>query len=333
MERAKSLPFLLSPACKDYLWGGRRLKDDYGKQTDLKPLAETWECSTHPDGLSSAANGEYAGLTLKDILRARPEFLGTHAAALSRDGDLPIMIKFIDARKDLSVQVHPGDKYAGAAENGQRGKTELWYVLDAKRDSRIVYGFKCDMTKERLRSALESGTVERYLQYIPIKTDDVFYLAPGTVHAIGGGSLVAEVQESSNLTYRLYDYNRLDRSGKPRELHIDKAMDVLDFRHTAEPRQPMRTLNFRRGYATELLGRCRYFQVERFLLNTERVKEMAQVRTGSTTFQVLLVTDGCGMIATESLSFPFFKGDCIFVPAESEQMTLHGNAVMLKVGC
>lgn len=330
---ATASPFLLSPAGKDYIWGGRRLKDDFCKEIYITPLAETWECSTHPDGLSFVANGEFTGLTLRQVLKDNTEFLGTHAAQLSDDGDLPILIKFIDAKSDLSVQVHPDDEYANTHEDEQRGKTEMWYVLDAKRDSSLVYGFKHDINNKKLRTALRKGTIEQYLQYVPIKTDDVFFVAPGTVHAIGAGALVAEIQESSNLTYRLYDYGRLGNYGKPRELHIDKALDVVNMKASNSPRQPLRTLRFHPGYALELLGRCKYFQVERMLLNTERVKNMAEMSTTSTTFQVLLVIDGCGMIKSGITVFPFFKGDCIFVPANSPVITLHGKATILRVGC
>ena len=334
MPAVGKLPFLLKPVGKDYIWGGRRLKDDFCKDIDIDPLAETWECSTHADGPSIVANGEFCGATLKDVLKEHPEFMGSHAAQFSAgDGDLPIMIKFIDAKSDLSVQVHPDDEYAAEHEAGQRGKTEMWYVLDSKKDSSLVYGFKYDLNEDKIRRALAQGNLEKYLQFVPVKKDDVFLVKPGTVHAIGAGALVAEIQESSNLTYRLYDYNRQDKDGKMRQLHIDKAFDVLNMKACQEPRQPMRTLCFHRGIATELLGRCRYFTVERMMLNTERIKEMAQIRTGSTTFEVLLVTEGCGMISTEHTSFAFFRGDCIFIPSNSELITLHGKAAMLKVGC
>ena len=334
MAESPRFPFLLSPAGKDYIWGGRRLKDDLCKEFDMDPLAETWECSTHSDGLSTVASGRFAGRTLKDVLTEHPEYMGTHAAGLSEaPGDLPIMIKFIDAKSDLSVQVHPDDEYAAAHENGSRGKAEMWYVIDSHKDTKLVYGFSHDVDENRLKKAIGSNTLESLLQYVPVRTDDVFFVEPGTVHAIGAGALVAEIQESSNLTYRLYDYGRTDKNGKPRELHIDKAMDVLDMKGKQAPRQPMRSLKFQRGFATELLGRCRYFTVERMLLNTERIKEMASVNAGPTTFEVLLVTDGCGMISTPSVTFPFFRGDCIFIPAESETITLHGKAAMLRIGC
>lgn len=327
----KTSPFLLKPAGKDYLWGGSRLNDDFSKGIDMEPLAETWECSTHPDGPSIVASGIYTGKTLTEVLKEHPEYLGTHPRTR---GELPILIKFIDAKKDLSVQVHPDDAYAMEHENGSLGKTEMWYVLDAAKDARLIYGFYHDMKKETLQKSLENGTVEKYLQKVPVKKDDVFYIEAGTVHGIGAGTLIAEIQENSNLTYRLYDYDRVDKHGKKRELHIEKALAVADLKSSAAPRQPMRVLKYQKGCATELLCRCKYFQVERQLINTERCREMADFQTGSNSFQVLLCIGGCGVILTDSgESIRFFKGDCIFVPAYSVRLKLHGRAQMLKIGC
>ena len=184
------------------------------------------------------------------------------SGALSEpSGELPILIKLIDAKKDLSVQVHPSDAYARENENGQLGKTEMWYVLDAKKDAKLIYGLYHDVTKEQLRRSIEDGTVEKYLQKVPVKKNDLFYIEAGTIHAIGAGVLVAEIQESSNLTYRLYDYDRVGKDGKKRELHIDKALETADLNASAEPRQPLRVLKYRRGCASELLCRCKYFEV------------------------------------------------------------------------
>jgi mannose-6-phosphate isomerase len=313
------------------------LNEDFSKGIELSPLAETWECSTHPDGPSIVASGHYKGKLLGDVLKEHPEYLGTHPLNRIEAGDeieLPILIKFIDAKKDLSVQVHPDDAYAKQHEGGSLGKTEMWYVLDAAKDARLVYGFRRDITKEQLRTSLEKGTVEKYLQKVKIEKDDVFYIEAGTVHAIGAGALIAEIQENSNLTYRLYDYNRRDKDGNLRELHIDKALEVANLKGSAEPRQPMRILKYKRGYATEFICRCQYFEVERLLLNTERYREMADFQTGTNSFQVLLCTKGCGMIMDDSgESIPFFKGDCIFIPADSVPLKLHGKGQLLKVTC
>lgn len=330
----KNSPFLLKPEGKDYLWGGNRLNDDFSKGINLKPLAETWECSTHPDGPSRVASGAHTGELLADVLRTHPSYLGTHPDGT--DG-LPILIKFIDAKRDLSVQVHPDDTYAREQEHEPRGKSEMWYVLDAAKDASLVYGFRHDMMKADLEESLRKGTVEKYLQKVPVQRDDVFYIKAGTVHAIGAGVLIAEIQESSNLTYRMYDYNRVDKNGNPRELHIEKSLAVANLKGSAEPRQPMRVLRYREGCASEFLCRCQYFQAERLLVNTERCRKMADFQTGSNSFQVLLCTNGCGTVlwgeGEEAQSLPFFRGDCIFVPADSVPMKLHGKAQFLKVSC
>ena len=334
-------PFLLRPTGKDYLWGGRRLKDDFDKSLDMTPLAETWECSTHPDGSSVVASGEYKGMTLTEVLRLHPQYLGDRATCKASaptqremmDGQLPILIKLIDAKENLSVQVHPDDTYAAARENGSLGKTEMWYVLDAAKDASLIYGFHHDMDKEQLRDSLQNGTVEKYLQKVPVHKDDVFYIPAGTVHAIGAGALIAEIQQSSNLTYRMYDYERIDRTGQKRPLHIAKALDVVNLKGSNHPRQPMRILKYTRGCASEFLCRCKYFQVERLLLNTEQCRKMADIKSPVNTFQVLLCTGGCGVLYGESTVINFYKGDCIFLPADSIALKMHGKAQMLRVSC
>lgn len=321
-------PFLLQAAYKDYLWGGSKLRDSYGKDTDIEPLAEAWVCSTHPDGQSIVEGREKC--TLGEVIKSHPEYLGTHPR--EKEG-LPILVKLIDAKRDLSVQVHPNDEYARLHENGQLGKIEMWYVVHADKGARIVYGFKREVGIDELHQSLSDGTIARHLQYVPVRKDDVFLVEPGTVHAIGTGVVIAEIQENSNLTYRLYDYDRTDRNGNKRELHIDKALEIINLSSSAEPRQPMRVLNYRNGYASELLGRCKYFQVERILLNTERYRHMANYQTGNNSFRVLLCVDGCGTLFGEDTMINFFKGDCIFVPAESISLKLHGRAQFLNIEC
>ena len=328
-----NLPFMLSPAAKDYLWGGSRLNDDFGKNIDMEPLAETWECSTHPCGQSIAAGGEFQGMKLGDILDMHPEYLGSHPLEITHGrSELPILIKLIDARQDLSVQVHPDDEYAMKHENSL-GKTEMWYVIDAKRGASLVYGFNQDMTEQRVREALDDETLGNYLNCVPVHKNDLFYIEAGTIHAIGAGALIAEIQESSDVTYRLYDYDRVDSTGRKRPLHIDKAMNVMNLRSSDTPRQPMRVLKYRNGAASELLIRCKYFQVERLLLNTEMHRSLLTFQTGSNSFHALLCIDGCGVLFGEDVTLPFFKGDCVFVPAESIPMRLHGKAQILNVSC
>jgi len=337
-DRQTNLPFLLKPTGKDYLWGGNRLNDDFSKNIPIEPLAETWECSTHPDGTSIVNSGTYQGMLLTDLLHQHPEFLGTHprsvlSACHLRDDELPILIKLIDAKQDLSIQVHPDDTYAYQKENGQLGKTEMWYVLDATKDASLIYGLQHDTDKETIRKAIETGTLEKYLQKVHIEKDDVFFIEAGTIHAINAGALIAEIQESSNLTYRLYDYDRMDKHGNKRPLHVEKGLDVANLKASSEPIQPMRVLKYTRGCANEFLFRCKYFQVERLLINTERIREMLTIGTDEVSFMTLLCVDGCGMIQFKNYSLPFFKGDCIFVPANSVELKIHGTAQFLKVNC
>lgn len=329
-ERINNRPFLLKPAAKDYLWGGSRLNDDFGKAIPVSPLAETWECSTHPDGQSIVAD---TGECLGELLSEHPEYLGTHPLeTMGGKPELPILIKLIDAKRDLSVQVHPDDAFALEVEKSL-GKTEMWYILDAKPGTSLVYGFNMDVKEGQVREAVQGGTIEKLLNHVPVFKDDLFYIEAGTVHAIGAGALVAEIQESSNITYRLYDYGRVDKNGKTRPLHVDKALQVVKKKSSAAPRQPMRVLKYRNGCASELLTRCKYFQVERLLLNTEVNRQLVDFRTGSNSFHALLVVDGCGSISGEGFMMNFFKGDCVFVPADSVPLKLHGRAQILNVSC
>lgn len=330
-EGRREQPFFLKPAVKNYLWGGQRLRDEFSKESEWSPLAETWECSTHPNGPSIALNGRFSGMTLAEIIRMHPEFLGKHPAA---EGELPVLVKLIDAKQDLSIQVHPDDTYAATHENGQRGKSEMWYVLDAEPGAELVYGLKQDMTRTSLRRSIQEGAVEKYVQKIPVRKDDVFYVKAGTIHAIGGGVLIAEIQESSDLTYRLYDYQRVDKDGKARELHIEKALDTARLYREDAPRQAPRVLHYRQGYASELLCRCQYFEVHRILINTERCHSLVRYRTNHLSFRVLLCLRGCGALVAESgNTLLFFKGDCIFFPADSEEVHLHGQAQFLDIRC
>ena len=325
-------PFLLKPACKDYLWGGKRLHAEFGKGEGAELIAECWECSTHPDGVSVIAGGCFKGKALDVVLKEHPELLGTHPARTSGIGELPILIKLIDAGERASVQVHPDDDYAKRNEQGANGKTEMWYILDAEKDADLVYGFYQDMSCEKIKEAVADQNIEKYLQKVKVCKDDVFLIEPGQVHAIGAGILLAEIQQNSNITYRLYDYNRVGRDGKFRELHLNKALDVAKLSKSTEPRQPMRVLNYRPGCATELLCRCKYFQVERVLLNVTEEQSDCEFWIGSDSFCVFLCLEGEGILKhNENLGIK--KGDCVFVPAESGILKLKGQMQLLKIRC
>ncbi len=334
-------PMLLRPASKDYLWGGSRLNDDFNLNIPMYPLAEAWVCSTHPDGPSTIVDVDKTKTlaevpredkTLAEALREDPSMLGSHVLQVTGGkAELPILIKLIDAKSDLSVQVHPDDEYAKRVE-GQWGKTEMWYVLSAKPGAQLVYGFNRDLEAGQVRKALEEKRLNDCLNHVPVKKNDLFFIQAGTVHAIGAGCLIAEIQQSSNVTYRLYDYDRVGKDGKLRPLHVDKALEVANLKSSVSPRQPMRVLKYVNGCASELLSRCKYFQVERMILNTEG-RRLVDFRTGRNSFHALLCVDGCGVLFGEGYMQNFFKGDCIFVPADSMSLKLHGSAQILDVSC
>ncbi len=333
----KNEPFLLRPSGKDYLWGGNRLNDEFAKNIDMSPLAETWECSTHPDGPCYVASGRFEGMTLTEVLKIYPQYLGSHALEHSvlhctAPGQLPILIKFIDAKRDLSVQVHPTDQYAQTYENGQRGKTEMWYVLDAAKDAKLIYGLRHDCDASAMRHAISDGTIEKLLQKVPVKKDDLFLIEAGTIHAIGAGTLIAEIQENSNLTYRLYDYDRTDKNGRKRDLHIEKALSAANLNCSSEPKQPLRVLKYQQGMASELLCRCKYFEVHRIIVNTER-RQVVHFQADDISFRILLCVNGCGTISygASDNDLKFYKGDCIFIPANSVRLRIHGQAKFLDV--
>lgn len=317
-------PFLLKPACKDYIWGGTKLKTEYGKQTPLNVVAECWECSVHPDGLSVIATGPCAGQTLAAFLQRYPLALGNRYEG--ECAALPILVKLIDAESDLSIQVHPDDAFAQKHE-GQLGKTELWYVLNAEEGASLVYGFAHDVTAEELRTAVKADTLMRHLQRVPVRAGDVFFIEPGTVHAIGGGVVLVEVQESSNVTYRLYDYGRCDKNGELRELHVEKALSVMNRKAAPGVRQKQRIIQYTKGMARELVGRCRYFQVERL-----RIQGAGTVPKTASGCYVLVVISGSGSLRDGNAPPLSLKaGDTVFVPAEDGAFCLQGQIELLLV--
>lgn len=320
-------PMLLKPEGKDYLWGGTRLRTEYNKQINLTPLAETWECSVHPDGPSLVTNGEFAGMTLDKVLATHPEYMGSK---IDPESGFPILVKFIDAEKDLSVQVHPSDEYAREHEH-QNGKTEMWYVMNAQPGASLVCGFAHDVTAEQLRKAIETGTLSKHLQKTPVHKGDVFFMPAGTIHAIGAGALIAEIQENSNVTYRVYDYDRVDKNGQKRELHFDKAVEVLDMKASDTMGQKPRMVHYYPGCSREVLCRCKYFETERI-----QVTKGFAFSVLDTSFQVLLCLEGSGGIeVNDGTQRPvrFSKGDCIFLPANLGRCHVIGEATLLKVRC
>ena len=313
----------LIPSGKDYLWGGTRLKDEYGKKIDMTPLAESWECSVHPDGPCYVANGRYKGKTLKEVLEEHPEYIGRKA-----NGEFPILAKLIDAKQDLSVQVHPDDEYALEHE-GQNGKTEMWYIIDADEGSSLIYGFKHKVTKEILERAIEKGELDKHLQKIKVHKGDLFFVPAGTVHGIGKGILLAEIQENSNVTYRVYDYDRVDKNGKKRELHFTKAAQVMDMGVVPDFKQKKRLVRYYSGCSRELLCRCKYFETERI-----QVTKGFSFSVQKNSFQVLMCLDGYGQVEVDGdKPVRFSKGETVFLPAGIGRCLIIGDAALLKIRC
>jgi len=195
-----------------------------------------------------------------------------------------------------------------------------------------VYGFHQDIDEEIVKKAVKDDCIEKYLQKVPVQKDDVFYIAPGQVHAIGEGILLAEIQQNSNVTYRLYDYNRKDQNGNLRDLHLDKALEVANLQKSEEPHQPMRVLQYKPGGATELLCRCKYFQVERMLVNVQDAESVELVTAGKESFMILLCIEGEGELEGDN-KLEVRKGNCVFIPADCGQLKLNGKMQLLKIRC
>lgn len=316
----------LRPCGKDYLWGGTRLRENFGKKIDMTPLAETWECSVHPDGQSVVTNGIFKSWTLADVLKQHPGYLGTKV----KNGELPVLVKFIDAQENLSVQVHPDDDYAQAHE-GDNGKTEMWYVIDAEEGASLIYGFRHKVTEKILREAVKTGTLDKHLQKVKVHKGDTYFVPAGTVHGIGAGILIAEIQENSNVTYRVYDYDRVDKNGKKRKLHFDKAVQVMNMDVAPDVKQNPRIIKYYPGCSRELLCRSKYFEVERI----QATKGFSfSVREES--FQVLMCLDGHGQVETvDAVQGPvqFSKGETMFLPAGIGRCVVVGDTTVLKIRC
>lgn len=319
-------PFLLKPFGQSYLWGGSKLNETYHRDVAIEPFAESWECSTHPDGPSTVVTGEHQGKTLRDVLLMHPEYLGSH---VNDKAVLPILVKLIDAKEDLSIQVHPNDHYAYENEDGQLGKSEFWYVLEAEEDARLIYGFHHPTTRQQVEEALLNHTLDNHLQAVPVSAGDAFFIEAGTVHAIGKGIVLVEVQESSNLTYRLYDYGRLDKNGKERELHIAKALDVMHYGVSRIQKNELRTLRYKPGYASELLCRCKYFQVERVLIHTKHAKNPPMIQRNDVSFQICMNIKGD--ITIDGIKMQV--GDCLFVPISCDDLKVEGKGELLVIQC
>lgn len=308
----------LSPVFKDYIWGGERLKTDFGFESDYDKVAEGWMLSCHKDGRNTVCGGEYDGKTLEEVieLNGKENVLGS---ASTRFDYFPVLIKLIDAKDNLSIQVHPDNDYAKRVEH-EFGKTEIWYVLDATEDAQLVYGFKDKISSEEFRSAIEDNTLMEVLNTVKVKKGDLFFIEAGTVHAIGRGTLIAEIQQNSNSTYRVYDYGRVGADGKPRELHIDKAVDVSVTEPAKYEIKPFGEPVKNDGNVSTLLAECDLFTVNHYA-----VDKKVTLNADETSFNHILVTDGTGELNGKEIK----KGDSYFVPASYGEYEITGNCEII----
>lgn len=299
----------LSPAFKDYIWGGTIIKNKFGI-SDMDIVAEAWVLSTHKDGQSIVDGGVLSGKSLTEAVGILGEkALGKKAAAFEM---FPQMLKIIDAEQSLSIQVHPSDEYALGNE-GQYGKTEMWYILDAKEGAGIYYGVKKDCTKEELKKAIDDNKIEDVLRFVSCKKGESYFIPSGTIHAIGAGLLIAEVQQNSNVTYRVYDFGRVGADGKPRELHTEKALKVSNLSPMVDEKE--KTAQKTEGGTKTLLSSCEYFEAVKLDINGQ------YKFTPNDSFVCVFIIEGEGEID----GMKFNKFDTFFVPADHGEALLKGN--------
>jgi len=260
-------PLLFEPQLRHYVWGGRNLERLFGRPLPPGPTAESWEISGHPAAPTSVSNGYLAGRTLPELVEELGDaLLGSRVLASLTTPRFPLLVKLLDAQQDLSVQVHPDDAYAMVHENGELGKVEAWYVLAADRSTRLVYGLRPGTDRETLSKALMDGSVTSLLNYLPVTPGDCVFVPAGTVHALMAGAIVAEIQQTSDATYRLYDWGRLGPDGKPRTLHIDKALEVIAWDGQGPGVVPARLLDASDGMQRWSLVSCPQFNLEKITL-------------------------------------------------------------------
>lgn len=302
-----SYPLKFRPLAQERLWGGGRLTSFFQLET-AEPIGEVWTLSGHQNGISICENGSLAGKSLNDIIRLYPDL---YLGRTSRDC-FPLLIKFIHAEQDLSVQIHPDDRYAQQRE-GDFGKTEAWYILEADAGAKINYGHTFQNRQDYER-AVERGNVEDYLQYREVVTDDFIFVPSRTLHAIMHGILLIEIQQTSDVTYRVYDWNRTDKRGNPRQLHTDKAADVLDYGKQSVPDE-RKIVTQAEGVRQEHLIRCQYFTVDKWDLSLKHTIPLGQKGQPD----ILIIAKGEGMITfrggdTVSIT----QGDTLLIPADLE---------------
>ncbi|MEL1252695.1 type I phosphomannose isomerase catalytic subunit [Flavobacterium sp. DGU38] len=316
----KLYPLQFEPILKERIWGGEKLKTILNKPIVSKITGESWELSTVEGDVSVVANGDLKGKSLAELIDDIPnEILGTRV--YERFGkQFPLLFKYLDAREDLSIQVHPNDKLAKERHNSF-GKTEMWYVMQADADSRIIVGFKEDSGKEEYLKHLNDKTLVSILDDVKAKSGDVFFLETGTVHAIGAGLVVAEIQQTSDITYRLYDFDRKDAQGNTRELHVDLALDAINYKKVDTQKKYETKTN-----VSNVVVDCPYFTT-----NFIPLENKVEVSKSGETFTVYMCVEGSFEIEYDGFKESYKKGDTVLVPAGIKTFVLNGNASILEI--
>ena len=311
-------PIKLLPYVSETIWGGRKLIEEYGVETEKNNAAEGWMLSCHDAGASSVANGEFSGKSFADVVKENPVLCGKNAENFE---DFPILIKFIDAMDNLSVQVHPTKEYCELTGKGQ-SKTECWYIIDCEEDAGLILGFKDKISPEEFKAAIANNTLTDYVETVKVKKGDFFFIDSGTLHAICKGILLAEVQESSNTTYRIYDYNRVGADGKPRELHVEDGAAVTKLEKYSQPdfSNPASDTDERR-----LLADCPLFKVWKL-----DIDGATSGNAGEDSFVSLLIMDGEGALESCGETLALKKGDSIFIPANAGDYKISGKMEIIE---
>ncbi|HTG66015.1 MAG TPA: type I phosphomannose isomerase catalytic subunit [Flavobacterium sp.] len=313
-------PLQFEPILKERIWGGEKLKTVLNKNIQSATTGESWELSTVEGDVSIIANGGLKGKSLIDVINEAPsEILGT--AVYEKFGkQFPLLFKYLDAREDLSIQVHPNDALAKERHNSF-GKTEMWYIMQADEDARIIVGFKEKSNAKEYVDNLEKKNLLSILDDVKVKSGDVFFLETGTVHAIGAGLVVAEIQQTSDITYRIYDFDRVDAQGNGRELHIDLALDAINYDKVDTYKQYDKELN-----QSNTVVDCPYFTTNFIPLDGE-----VAVNKSAETFTVYMCVEGNFELEYNGVKYSYKKGDTVLIPAVLNSFVLSGKASVLEI--
>jgi mannose-6-phosphate isomerase len=313
-------PLQFEPILKERIWGGEKLNSVLNKPITSKSTGESWEISTVEGDVSVISNGTFKGISLNEVIDNFPkEVLGT--SVFEKFGkQFPLLFKYLDANTDLSIQVHPNDALAKKRHNSF-GKTEMWYIMQADEGSRIIVGFKNNSNAKEYVSHLENNTLLALLEEVKVKTGDVFFLETGTVHAIGAGLLVAEIQQTSDITYRLYDFDRVDSEGNKRELHVELALEAINYNKVETQKKYNKDANV----SNEMVN-CPYFTTNYMKLSGE-----LSVSKSATSFTVYMCTEGEFQLEYNQEQYHYSKGDTVLIPAAMTDFNLLGKATLLEI--